>query len=50
MRMDPAEMTPEQRRAWHEERRRMREERMREKAISESGKQTETKTEKGEAK
>lgn len=48
MRMDPAKMTPEQRRAWHEERRRMREERMRQKEISESGKQTNPKTEKGE--
>lgn len=38
MREDPANMTPEQRRAWHEERRRMREERMRSK-ISEPGKQ-----------
>lgn len=45
MRKDPADMTPEERRAWHEERRRMREERRRAK-ISESGKQTNPETQK----
>lgn len=44
-RKDPANMTPEERRAWHEERRRMREERRRSK-ISESGKQTNPETQK----
>ena len=46
-RKDPAEMTPEERRAWHEERRKMREERRKRMLeernrmkISDQGKQT----------
>lgn len=49
MREDPAKMTPEQRRAWHEERRKMIEERKRGK-ISNQGKQANPDTKEGEKK